>query len=81
MIKVIVGNMGSSELFNYTVPGDTVNLASRLESANKGLGTSIIISKSVYQKTEHTVSVRPLGRITVSGKSGEVEIYELVGTR
>ncbi len=79
--EVIVGNMGSSELFNYTVLGDTVNLASRLESANKGLGTSIIISKSVYQKAEHTLSVRPLGRITVSGKTGEVEIYELVGTR
>lgn len=75
---VIAGNMGSSELFDYTVLGDTVNLASRLEGANKEFGTSIIISNSVYERVAANVIVRPLGMIKVKGKTKEVEIYELV---
>jgi adenylate cyclase len=78
---VIVGNMGSSELFSYTVLGDTVNLAQRLETANKEMGTSIIISKSVYKNVAAHVKVQPLGIIHVKGKTEEVEIYELISVR
>lgn len=77
---VIAGNMGSPELFNYTVLGDTVNLASRLESANKGFGTSILVSRSVVQKADHHLRVNPLGHIKVAGKTENVEIFELLGT-
>jgi adenylate cyclase len=75
---VIAGNMGSSELFNYTLIGDSVNLASRLESANKETGTSILISKAVYEKVAASVRVRPLGIIRVKGKSEEIQVYELL---
>ncbi len=75
---VIAGNMGSSELFNYTLIGDSVNLASRLESANKDTGTSILISKSVYEKVAASVRVIPLGSISVKGKTEEIQVYELL---
>jgi adenylate cyclase len=75
---VIVGNMGSSELFDYTALGDTVNLASRLEGANKEFGTSVMISHSVYEKVANRVKARPLGSIKVKGKSKETGVYELM---
>lgn len=78
---VIAGNMGSSDLFSYTVLGDTVNLANRLETANTEMDTSIIISKSVYKKVAAHVKVNPLGTIHVKGKTEEVEIYELISVR
>jgi adenylate cyclase len=77
--EVIAGNMGSSELFDYTVLGDPVNLASRLEGVNKEFGTSIIISRSVHEAVRDSVEARALGTIMVKGKTEEVEIYELLG--
>ena len=76
---VIAGNMGSSELLDYTVLGDTVNLASRLEGANKEFQTSVIISRSVYEKVMEHVRTKPLGKIKVKGKTREIEVYELAG--
>ena len=75
---VIVGNMGSPELFDYTVLGDTVNIASRLEGANKEFGTSVMISNSVYEKVASSVKTRLLGGIKVKGKAEEIGVYELV---
>lgn len=79
--EVIAGNMGSSKLFDYTVLGDPVNLASRLEGANREFGTSIIMSRSVYEAVRDWVEVRALGSVKVKGKSEAVEVYELLGIR
>ncbi len=76
--EVIAGNMGSTDLFDYTVLGDAVNLASRLEAANKKFGTCILISEFVYKQVNEKVEVRPLGKISVKGKTEEVEVYELI---
>ena len=74
----IVGNLGSDRLFDYTVVGDTVNLASRLEGANKQFATRIMVSEATLQRTAGEFLSRELGLIEVKGKSQPVRIYELV---
>ena len=74
----IVGNLGSDRLFDYTVVGDTVNLASRLESANKYFSTRIMISADTLQDAGDSFLVRELGLIAVKGKLQSVRIYELL---
>lgn len=78
--KVMVGNLGG-DLFNYTAIGDGVNLASRLEGANKNYNTSIIISEFTHYKVKDQVVCREIGDIIVKGKTESVVIYELVGIK
>jgi adenylate cyclase len=76
--EMIVGNMGGKKKFDYTVMGDNVNLASRLESINKVYGTDIIISENVFNKIDDKVIARELDLILVKGKTIPVRIYELI---
>jgi len=76
--KVIVGNMGSKIKFNYTVVGDDVNLASRLEGANKEYGTNIMIGESTYKKVKDKFICRELDLLVVKGKTEPVRVYELI---
>ncbi len=77
----LVGNLGSDRLFDYTVVGDTVNLASRLESVNKVFGTRIIVSRETFVATADIFLARELGRIEVKGKAAATAVYELIGFR
>ena len=77
--KVIVGNLGSSQLFDYTVIGDHVNIGARLESANKEYQTTIILSESTYELVKRRAKVRELDFVRVVGKSHPIRIFELLG--
>lgn len=74
---MIVGNLGSQQLFDYTVIGDEVNLGARLEGANKEYWTSIIISESTYAQVKNRARARELDLVRVKGKKRPVKIYEL----
>lgn len=71
----IVGNMGSSLRFDYTALGDTVNLASRLEGANKIYGTPILLTGETRHQLQETIALRRIDRVRVKGKTVPVDIY------
>ena len=77
--KTLVGNIGSNDRMNYTIIGDNVNIAARLENINKVYKTKIIISNEVYEKISSKFDIVYLDELALKGKSISTKIYEVKG--
>jgi adenylate cyclase len=79
--EAVAGNVGSREREQYSVVGDTVNTASRVEQLNKELGTHMIITEATYRLVRDLVDVRPLLPIAVKGKAEPLTVFEVLELR
>ena len=75
--KVFAGNVGTGARMNYTVHGDAVNLAARLERLNKDYGTRVLVSADTVALLSGDFPLQALGSVSIRGKRNEVDIYRL----
>jgi class 3 adenylate cyclase len=79
--EALVGSIGSDVMMSYTVMGDVVNLASRLEGANKAYGTRSLVSEKTIAAAGNTVEVREIDRVVVAGQTRSEIIFEILGRK
>ena len=79
--EALVGSIGSEIMMNYTIMGDTVNLAARLEAANKLYGSRSLIAEATVAKTDDTIQFREIDRLMAAGQTQPQAVFELLGRK
>ena len=79
--EVVVGTIGVADMTKVVAIGDAVNLASRIETANKEIGTNFLISEETYAQVKGQIHVKQCVRLALRGKRGEYSLYEVTGLR
>jgi PAS domain S-box-containing protein len=76
---IIAGNLGSDDRLSYSITGDAVNTAKRIESLTKNLPNAVLISQKIYEKTLDFVKTKPLGEVPIKGKNQKVNVFQVLG--
>ena len=79
--EALVGSIGSELMMSYTVMGDTVNLASRLEGANKAYGSRILVSEATVRGAQAEIEVREIDRVVLVGQTQPQTLFEIMGRK
>jgi len=75
--SIVAGNLGSYDRLSYSITGDAVNAAKRIESMTKKIKNAILISEPIYQKTKDMISTKRWGRVKIKGKREKIRIYQV----
>ena len=75
---IIAGNLGSDDRLSYSITGDAVNTAKRIESLTREMPNAILISQKIHEKTKQIVKTKPLGDVQIKGKNKKVKVFQIV---
>jgi adenylate cyclase len=78
---IIAGNLGSDDRLSYSITGDAVNTAKRIESLTRKSPNAILISDSIYEKTRHLIYTKPWGKVEIKGKNKKINVFQVTGYR